>query len=361
LASGQVVAVGAIVVAGFARWAALPVIGADVSFITAVPAVLVAALIGGRLAGLTTLIAGSGLDLWFSIGIGKGAFDQALPRLVIWLCSAIFVMVITLGLRAALSALRSRERDLEAASEQLRLVIHELEHRGRNALAIVQAVSNETARSVKSVGEYQDRLGGKLAALSASYTILTKQSEEPADLLELVRAVLAPFGGQIRIVGGHACLVPPRACVPLALALHELATNATKYGALSVPVGLAVVEWTVGQDGLLDLHWSERGGPIPTASATEGFGSELLRRVFSGIAGGGFAADRRPEGMAFRIQLLTAPTIPHAGPATRFSEPRSTLSDQGSLERGRRSSTFQPQGSVHGSVAGGGGSLSSPR
>jgi two-component sensor histidine kinase len=221
-------------------------------------------------------------------------------------------MVIALGLRAALSALRSRESDLVAASEQLRLVVHELEHRGRNALAIVQAVSNETARSVKSVKEYQDRLGGKLAALSASYAILTRRSEEPADLLALVRAVLAPFDGQIRIVGGQACQVPPKACVPLALALHELATNATKHGALSVPVGLAVVDWTVGPDGLIDLYWSERGGPRPTASQTEGFGSELLRRVFNGIAGGSFEAERRSEGMAFRVRLLMASMSPSA-------------------------------------------------
>ena len=96
------------------------------------------------------------------------ALDQALPRLIVWLRSAIFIMVIALGLRSALSALRSRESDLVEASEQLRLVINELEHRGRNALAIVHALTNETARSANTVAEYHEQLGARLIALSTS-------------------------------------------------------------------------------------------------------------------------------------------------------------------------------------------------
>lgn len=305
---GQLVALGAIAAAGLARWAALPLIGADVSFMTAIPAVLLATLMGGRAAGLTTLLAGSALDLSFSIGMGEGSFDRAIPRLVLWLCAAGFIMVVALNLRAALSALRARERDLIAAGERLQLVLHESEHRGRNALSIIRALANDAARSTNSVAEYHRLLVGRLSALSTSYTNLTRHVSEPVDLSELIHDVLALFGKRVQILDGPPCRMPETACVPLTLALHELATNAIKHGALSKRSGVVIVQWTLLADGLLDLRWNEQGGPRPKAVVTEGSGSQFLRRVFEGLPGGSFKAAPEPKGMDVQIRLATAPS-----------------------------------------------------
>ena len=306
MVGGQVVALVAIAVASVLRWAVTPLLGPDASFIIALPAVLIAALVGGPAGGATALVVGSVLDLVFSAGVTGGFFAHATLRFVVWLASASFIMMIALELRVTLFALGSREHDLVTAADRLRLVVREMEHRGRNALAIVQAVSNETARSAASVKDYQHQLGGKLAALASSYSTLTKVSVGLVDLATLVDTVLAPFRGRLTIQDGPACSVRPEASVPLALTLHELATNAYKYGALSVASGEVFVSWTIDQDGLVGLRWIERGSPPPKDGGAEGFGSELLRRAFKGVPGGAFRAERRPEGMSFEICLESA-------------------------------------------------------
>jgi two-component sensor histidine kinase len=300
---GHAVAIGVTLAAALARWAAAPLIGAEVSFITSLPAVLIATLYGGRAPGVMALVVGSAFDLLFSTASTGGSLDHALPRLVVWVCSAIFIVVVALQLRGTVIALRRRERDLIAASEQHQLLIRELEHRGRNALAIVQAISSDTAQTAASIDEYRWRLSDRLAALSHSYTTLTSLSDEAVDVLALVTRVLTPFGKRVSIVGGPACGVGRDACIPLTLALHELATNASKYGALSAESGEVVVEWNLHTRGQLELHWAEHGGPPPSATTVEGFGSLLLRRLFERVDGGGFQAIRRPEGMVFQIRL----------------------------------------------------------
>lgn len=304
--SGQIAALIATAAAGLARWAITPLLGADVSFITAAPAVLVATLFGGRLAGMTALVAGSALEFQFSRATYGGSYSDALSRFAVWLFSAGFIMFVALELRAAMSALNRRERDLLAATHQLEFLNHELEHRGRNALAVVQAIAVETARSASSVEAYQEQLSGRLSALSASYATLTGRSEESTDLSTLANAVFAPFSRRIKIAGGPDCAVRRDASVPLTLALHELATNASKYGALSTTTGEVVVGWSLDTSGRVDLRWTERGGPMPNAVVTEGFGSQLLRRVFEGTDGA-FRAIRKPEGMSFQILLPSAP------------------------------------------------------
>jgi two-component sensor histidine kinase len=295
----------------------VPLIGAEVSFTTALPAVLIATLYGGRAAGATALVVGSELDLLFSSAGAGGSLAHALPRLGVWVCSAAVTIAIALQLRGAVIALRRREQDLVAASEKHELLIRELEHRGRNALAIVQAISTDTAQTATTVDEYRRRLSDRLVALSDSYTTLTSLSDEAVDVLALVTRVLRPFGKRVSIVGGPGCGVGRDACIPLTLALHELATNASKYGALSARTGEVIIGWNVRTHRRLELHWVESGGPPPSVTTVEGFGSRLLRRIFEGTDGGGFQAIRRPEGMAFQIQLQCLPE------ASAAQDPRS--------------------------------------
>jgi len=300
---GQGIAAVAVGFAALARWAASPLLGTDVSFIMAVPAVLLATFFGGPLAGLTTVIAGSAIDIFIANSGGHAAIVRATPRLVVWLSSAGVVMLITVELRAILEKLRVRETELLAASDRLQLLIHELEHRGKNALTIVQALSNDVARSASSIAEYRRELGGRLVALAHSYEGLTKSASSPVEVAALVRDVLKPFGSQIKITAGPDCSVAPAASLPLSLALHELATNATKYGALSQPGGEVTIGWTLQHDRDLEVEWRESGGPRPEAITKEGFGSTLLRKVFQAAPGGAFKATWRPEGMMFSLSM----------------------------------------------------------
>ena len=264
---GQLAAIMAVACAGLLRWTIQPLIGAEASFLIAVPAILLVTLVCGRLAAATALGAGAALDLLFSVGFSGMTFPNALPRFIVWLCSACLVVVVGLGLRGALLSLKARELDLVAAGDQLKLLVHELEHRGRNALAIIQAVSSDTARTAPSVTEYERRLSGRLAALATSYSRLTKASTEQPDLLQLVRDVLAPFSERIRIEPSEACRIRSEASVPMALALHELATNASKYGALSAAGGEVLVSWEVVAGGSIEFHWTENGGPAPAEAS----------------------------------------------------------------------------------------------
>src|SRR5579871_763017 len=301
----QALALGAIIITGAARWASLPLLGSDISFVTAIPAVLVATLIGGAWAGSTALVAGAVVDLVFSIAIDGRSIFQATPRLAAWLAIAALVMVIAMGLRSALVALRVRERQLSATSDQLRLVARELEHRGRNTLAVVRAISDDSARSASSVSDYRALLASRLTALAGSYS-LSGGGSEPVDLFGLVAEVLKPFGGRLRIEAGAPCQVLPAATLPLTLAIHELATNAVKYGALSRPTGHVVVSWVMEPDSRVTLRWAEYGGPAPKLSSPEGFGSTLLRKAFAGVPGGRFGAEWAASGLVARIQLQCA-------------------------------------------------------
>jgi len=303
---GQLAAIAAVASAGLVRWAIQPLIGQEASFLIAVPAILLVTLVCGRPAAATSLTAGAALDLLLSVGISGETLSDALPRFVVWLCSAGLVVIVGLGLRGALLSLKARERDLVVAGDRLKLLVHELEHRGRNALAIVQAVSRDTARTAPSVREYERRLSGRLEALATSYSRLTRASSEQPDLLQLVRDVLAPFSERIRIEPSEACRIRSEASVPMALALHELATNASKYGALSTAAGEVLVSWEVVPGGAIEFHWTENGGPAPAEAAPDGFGSRLLRNVFNGAGGSDLQAVRRPEGMAFEIRLPRA-------------------------------------------------------
>ena len=101
----------------------------------------------------------------------------------------------------------------------------------------------------------------------------------PCELAQLVDTALAPFrAGDNFMLSGPPCQLPRDACVPLSLALHELCTNAVKYGALSGPKGWVTLDWTLGRDGLLTLAWREENGPRVSGPAREGMGTQLLKR-----------------------------------------------------------------------------------
>lgn len=183
------------------------------------------------------------------------------------------------GLRGALAA-------AESASVQRELVSQELKHRIGNLIAVVQAVARKTFRDVDAARLLD--FHARLNALAAAQAILIDAETQPAMLLDVARLALAPHisdserlaisGPDVRLSGRHAHA--------LTLALHELATNAAKYGALSVEGGAVEISWT-STNGELNFLWRERRGPAVQAPARNGFGSSLitinLSSAFSGI------------------------------------------------------------------------------
>ena len=182
------------------------------------------------------------------------------------------------------------------------LLINELNHRVKNTLAVVQGIAQQTFRGASAAPAAQASFEGRLAALSAAHNVLTRESWRSASLREIVEAAAAPFDPALERfdIEGPEFRLDPKPAVSLALALHELGTNAMKYGALTSPAGRVSVRWTL-EAGLLSLIWEEHGGPAVEAPAVRGFGTRMIERVLSAELGGTARIEFRPKGLVCRV------------------------------------------------------------
>jgi PAS domain S-box-containing protein len=163
--------------------------------------------------------------------------------------------------------------------EHQRLLVNELNHRVKNTLAVVQALAWQTFRGAPDVAAAQAAFEARLAALSAAHDLLTRQNWEAASLADIAATSAGHAGaypGRI-LVSGPPVELAPKPAVSVAMALHELSTNAIKYGALSNADGRVEIEWTVAGERLR-LEWRERGGPAVSAPSRKGFGLRLIER-----------------------------------------------------------------------------------
>lgn len=166
--------------------------------------------------------------------------------------------------------------------EQLQFMMRELSHRSKNLLAVVQAMARQTAKACESFSQFEERFTGRVQALAQSHDVLVSHNWEAARLQTLVEAQLAPFmdAGKARFqIDGPAVWVKPEAMQYLGMALYELATNATKYGALSSPAGSVSIAWSFECGGGVRLTWRECGGPSVDAPERRGFGRTVLERM----------------------------------------------------------------------------------
>jgi two-component system, chemotaxis family, CheB/CheR fusion protein len=171
------------------------------------------------------------------------------------------------------------------AEKLLRTVMHELSHRSKNLLSVIQAMAHQTGRLSPSIESFLERFNARIQGLAASQDLLVSQDWSGARLEDLVRQQLQAFGeedgGRVEI-SGPTVLVTPDAAQTLGLALHELATNASKYGALSVPQGKVAVQWNIEPGSgspRFRMSWRERGGPRVNAPERSGFGRMLIERL----------------------------------------------------------------------------------
>ena len=180
--------------------------------------------------------------------------------------------------------------ETKTAETRQRLLINELNHRVKNTLASIQSIVRQTLRPDETPAHVRERLIDRLLAMSAAHDVLTRESWEGAGLEEVVLQGLAPFvddQDRDRIaIRGPNLRVGASTALSLALALHELATNAAKYGALSMPDGKVTIVWERGEDDHAVLTWTERGGPPVAPPSRQGFGTRLLDRGLSADLGG---------------------------------------------------------------------------
>jgi two-component sensor histidine kinase len=183
-----------------------------------------------------------------------------------------------------------------------RLLVGELNHRVKNTLAIVQSLSHQTFRPGQPPEDAIQAFEGRLLALAAAHNLLTRENWEAASLRDVAEEALRPFCETGRCnVEGPPVRVPPQTAVSLALAMHELATNASKYGSLSVAGGSITVRWII-RNGLLVLGWTEEGGPPVSPPTRKGFGTRMINRVLAADLGGTVSVDYAPTGLHFRIE-----------------------------------------------------------
>ncbi|HYD71223.1 HWE histidine kinase domain-containing protein [Azospirillum sp.] len=188
------------------------------------------------------------------------------------------------------------------AEEAQELLVREVDHRAKNALAVVQAVVRLTDADTKE--GFLDAIDGRISALARTHTLLARSRWEGADFGTLVDEELAVYrsAGRVRR-GGPALVLSAGAAQAIGMVLHELATNAAKHGALSVPEGRVGVSWSVAADGSLTLTWEEAGGPPVAAPTRRGFGSRLVRGNVEAQLRGRAAFDWRAEGLRVTITL----------------------------------------------------------
>ena len=195
------------------------------------------------------------------------------------------------------------------AEVQRDLLVRELHHRVKNLLTAAQSLATLSARSARDPQDFAAQFGERLRSLARTHTLLLEEPEGALSLRALLTQLLAPYridADRIAMTGPEVHL-PADTAVPLGMVLHELATNALKYGALSVPEGRLRIDWqVVPRDAapLLVLDWTERDGPpIAAPPGREGFGSQLLRRALSALPDGRTEIAWRAEGLAVRLTL----------------------------------------------------------
>jgi len=197
--------------------------------------------------------------------------------------------------------------DRKEAQERQRILTHELEHRIKNILAMVAAIASQTLRNT-DIESARASLNSRLSALGSAHDILNAARWHSASMAEIIRNALAPFPMEQISVEGPALVISPKMGLSLALAVNELATNAIKYGSLSVPEGRVRIDWSLGAaEGRADQlvwRWREEGGPPVSPPARKGFGSFLINRVLAADFEGSVDIQYRADGVEC---VLTAP------------------------------------------------------
>lgn len=193
--------------------------------------------------------------------------------------------------------------------QHVRVLLRELVHRSKNLLAVVQAMSRQTAAGSPSVEEFQRKFSARLQALSMAHDLLVSQDWRGASMHDLVRAQMAycldvakDSVSEHAKIEGPKIMLKPEAAQNIGLALHELATNALSYGALSRPEGRISLNWGF-ENGRLNVEWRESGGPALAMPPKEGFGHKVIKRLVAQALDGEASMSFPPDGLIWTLSI----------------------------------------------------------
>lgn len=267
-------------------------------FVLYFPAIqMIATYLGWRWGAVTAV--GSGLAGWIVFLPPTFAFTLTMGQfvtLILFAISAATMVVIGQLLRSAVLELEERARQSDDFNR-------ELQHRTKNSLQMMRALASQASKATDP-GEFYEMLAGRLGSLAKANELLRFGALKSCRIGDLVKAAIAPFAIDQIDTSGPEWSVSRNACTPLMMALHELGTNASKYGALSVPEGKVSIAWRPGgEDGEYLLVWSESGGPPVAEPMRRGMGSRLLRP-----SGGVRKVDLRfvPDGVVCEMAVAAA-------------------------------------------------------
>ncbi len=207
------------------------------------------------------------------------------------------------------------------------MLIDEINHRVKNTLATVQSLATQTFRDGADPA-LRAKFGARLVSLGRAHDVLSARKWEGADLRDVVNATLEPFASANPdriITDGLSIPMSSRAVVMLSLVLHELATNAAKYGALSGPAGCVTVTWVISPVDKVKLHWRESDGPSVDTPQHAGFGSTLIEKGFAAQIGGAATLRFEPGGLICALNFRRIER-PHPLPSRRAGVMRVVLS-----------------------------------
>ncbi len=209
----------------------------------------------------------------------------------------------------------------ERAAERERIMMREIDHRARNALAVAQSVVRLTL--AEDIDSFREKIEDRITALARAHTLFSSKHWEPIGFRTLLEQELAPYGasGSTSVfMSGPQILLRPEQAQTMALVLHELTTNAAKYGALRVPGGRLDVTWTVDADDLLEIDWKEQAAPGEEPDdflPRSGFGSTLLNRIVEQQPGGRIDRTFEKSGLHSVLAIPLVPPAPSRGQTSR--------------------------------------------
>lgn len=297
-----------VVLATLFRLSMDPILGGHLFLAPLLVPSVVSALWAGPRAGATAL-AFSALVAAFASDRAAGG-DQ--PGSSLWIVGAfvlvgLLLLALSAMVRAALTRMHEQRRKLEASERRLALVAGEMEHRVKNTLAVVSALTSQTARGCTDVPQFVRSFAGRLHALGQANDLLIARKIESVQFDELVETVLSAFAPKasgdrgLIVLGGPAMRVSGHDVNGLSLVLHELATNAAKYGALSVNEGRVDLCWRCDPEGRCEVLWSEHDGPHVVPPSREGFGGRLFRQA---LPDGEAHLEYAPDGVRCRLAFV---------------------------------------------------------
>jgi PAS domain S-box-containing protein len=212
------------------------------------------------------------------------------------------------ALREQTEALQSELAERKRGEEHQRMLLAELNHRVKNMLAVVTGIAAQTARSSRSISAFNENFMARLSSLSLAHSLLTAGNWQAMSLRQLVEELLGPYAnpneGQLSI-GGPEIAMRPKGALAMSMILHELITNATKYGALARPEGRIFVEWIVSPEpaGRVSFAWRETGVAGLTRPRRSGFGTRMIEASVRHELGGEVEVTYGAEGIAYRFEF----------------------------------------------------------